>query len=93
MDSASGEVYLLFPGTTSVGRHRDADLNLADAQVARRHARFHARAEPNEVDVQPIFPHAVYVNGCLLQGAQTLLDEDNILIGRVLLRYRSGSPA
>jgi len=40
-DLETGAPYLVLPGVVTVGRHEDADIQLADESVSRRHARIH----------------------------------------------------
>ena len=85
---SGSEVVLLDlePGTiTRIGRGLTADVHLDDASISRRHARIVER-NGRAVLLDDRSMNGTYVNGRRIEAA-ILSDGDEIVIGRVVLRF------
>ncbi|GDY32743.1 FHA domain-containing protein [Gandjariella thermophila] len=81
----AGAVFALPPGTTTVGRGRDADIVLDDSTVSRRHT------ELRRTGQRVVLRDAGSLNGTYLNGhpcdEATLTDGDHIWIGTFRLVF------
>ena len=88
--SCGGRELELLQGEHVVGREPSAAFFLDDSTVSRRHARIAATHE--RVTIEDLgSKNGTFVQGRKVEALTTLADGDEILIGSVRLRFRSGS--
>jgi DNA-binding winged helix-turn-helix (wHTH) protein len=86
-----GERVIPLPeGEHLVGRDDEAVVCVVSPKVSRRHARFVVTRDGATIEDLGS-RNGTFVRGERIEGARRLADGDEILIGPVLLRFRSGS--
>ena len=78
---AEGRRHVIAPGGALVGRSRDCDIVLADANVSRRHAEIRPAAAGTWTIADLGSTNGVRVNGHQIQGAEALTAGDRIVLG------------
>ncbi len=82
----SGQVFRLGPGSTvTLGRDPDADIFLDDVTVSRRHAEVTVGEDVQITDLGSL--NGTYINRRSIDEAETLLDGDEIQIGKFRLVF------
>jgi hypothetical protein len=77
-------------GTHIAGRADDAVVKIASPKVSRQHARI--VVTPNEATIEDLgSKNGTFVLGVRLENRRVLADGDEILIGPVLLTFRTGA--
>ena len=78
---AEGRRHVIGPGGALVGRSRECDVVLSDANVSRRHAEVRPAAAGTWIISDLGSTNGVRVNGRQIGGAQTLAAGDRIVLG------------
>jgi pSer/pThr/pTyr-binding forkhead associated (FHA) protein len=78
---AEGRRHVIPPGGAVVGRSRDCDVVLADANVSRRHAEVRPAAAGTWTIADLGSTNGVLVNGHRIEGAEQLQTGDRIALG------------
>jgi|SRR5687767_9221761 len=77
----------LLEGVNVIGRSNGIQVALASDDVSRRHARITVSAE--SVSIEDIgSKHGTWVNGERISAPRILRDDDQIIVGRTMLRFR-----
>ena len=78
---AEGRRHVIPPGGATVGRSRDCDVVLSDANVSRRHAEVRPAAAGTWTIADLGSTNGVLVNGRRISGAQALIAGDRVALG------------
>jgi len=86
-ETRTNRSYQLFEGDTRIGRGYHNDIVLMDDTVSKDHALIrHVRG------MYTLYPQAarvpIRINGYIIDGAQALANDDELLFGETLLRFR-----
>ncbi|MDP8968459.1 MAG: FHA domain-containing protein [Actinomycetota bacterium] len=84
---AEGRRHVIPPGGALVGRSRDCDVVLTDANVSRRHAEVRPAAAGTWTVADLGSTNGVHVNGRRIQGAAQLQPGDRIALGTAEMRF------
>jgi predicted component of type VI protein secretion system len=84
---AEGRRHVIPPGGAVVGRSRDCDVVLADANVSRRHAEVRPAAAGTWTISDLGSTNGVLVNGHRIEGAEQLQTGDRIALGTVQIAF------
>jgi hypothetical protein len=84
---AEGRRHVVPPGGALVGRSRDCDVVLADANVSRRHAEVRPGAGGSWTIADLGSTNGVRVNGRLIAGAEPLAAGDRIVLGTAEIAF------
>jgi hypothetical protein len=84
---AEGRRHVIPPGGALVGRSRDCDVVLADANVSRRHAEIRPAAAGTWTIADLGSTNGVRVNGRQIAGAQALTGGDRIVLGTAEIAF------
>ena len=84
---AEGRRHVIPPGGALVGRSRDCDVVLADANVSRRHAEIRPAAAATWTIADLGSTNGVRVNGRQISGAQELAAGDRIVLGTAEIAF------
>jgi hypothetical protein len=84
---AEGRRHVIPPGGALVGRSRDADVVLADANVSRRHAEVRPGAAGTWTIADLGSTNGVRVNGRRIAGAEPLSGGDRIVLGTAEITF------
>ena len=84
---AEGRRHVIPPGGALVGRSRDCDIVLADANVSRRHAEVLPAAAGTWTIADLGSTNGVVVNGHRIQGAAQLQPGDRIALGTAAITF------
>jgi hypothetical protein len=84
---AEGRRHVIPPGGALVGRSRDCDVVLADANVSRRHAEVRPAAAGTWTIADLGSTNGVVVNGRRIQGAEQLQAGDRIALGTAQIGF------
>ena len=84
---AEGRRHVIPPGGALVGRSRDCDVVLADANVSRRHAEVRPRAAGSWTIADLGSTNGVRVNGRQIAGAEALAAGDRIVLGTAEIAF------
>jgi Protein of unknown function (DUF3662)/FHA domain len=84
---AEGRRHVVAPGGATIGRSRDCDIVLADANVSRRHAELLPGAAGTWTIADLGSTNGVAVNGRLIAGAEPLTAGDQIALGTAAITF------
>jgi hypothetical protein len=84
---AQGRRHVIPPGGAVVGRSRDCDIVLADANVSRRHAQVRPAAAGTWTISDLGSTNGVLVNGHRIEGAEQLQTGDRIALGTAEISF------
>jgi predicted component of type VI protein secretion system len=84
---AEGRRHVVPPGGALVGRSRDCDVVLADANVSRRHAEVRPGAGGSWTIADLGSTNGVRVNGRQIAGAEPLAAGDRIVLGTAEIAF------
>jgi len=85
-------VWALLPGITSAGRDRDCDFTLDDPTVSRQHAQFQRTGTHVALHDSGSL-NGTYLNGRTCDRITTLMDGDEIWVGKFRLVFRDRKKA
>jgi pSer/pThr/pTyr-binding forkhead associated (FHA) protein len=84
---AEGRRHVIPPGGATLGRSRDCDIVLSDANVSRRHAEVRPGAAATWTIADLGSTNGVLVNGHRVAGAHQLTAGDNIALGTAEIAF------
>ena len=84
---AEGRRHVIPPGGALVGRSRDCDVVLADANVSRRHAEVRPGAADSWTIADLGSTNGVLVNGRRIDGAEELRPGDRVVLGTAEIAF------
>jgi hypothetical protein len=84
---AEGRRHVVPPGGATIGRSRDCDIILADANVSRRHAQILPGAAGTWTIADLGSTNGVVVNGRRIAGAEQLTSGDSIALGTAQIAF------
>ncbi len=87
-----GRVYALPFKAQVLGRSPEADVQVMDRAVSRRHARLSHRGGGVVVTPVPDAMNGVFVNGQLVRRERALVTGDVLELGQTMLRYEAAAP-
>lgn len=87
--ASAGSRYAIVDAVTSIGRHPDSGVFLDDVSVSRRHAEIRSvDGGPTIADVGSL--NGTYVNGERIEGEVSLVEGDQVQVGKFKLVYVVG---